>query len=189
MTDRGWWEDADSPSHAAMRRAVRLATGAGPRQDATRCPAHVVVLASKIAPVPYELEDFYPANVRSGGVKHMAQDEYDRVKPVLPRRLADYMVVHGAHHDRCAAFAEGRYSEVMRVAAEAATQRVAKAAGLHIFPCEDGPKATPMKRSVPRTYWARYWIQLYLEVVSWLPPREQARPARRLERHKVVSEW
>jgi hypothetical protein len=180
---------SSSPSHASMRRAIRLATGADPRHDTTACPVHVVVLASKIGPVPYELEDLYPANVRSGGVKHMAQEEYDRVKPVLARRLADYMVAHAAHYDRCAAFTEGRYGEVMRAAREVAAQAAASAAELHIFPREDGPKVIRMGGSVPRTYWARYWIQLYLEVVSWLPPREQARAGRRLERRGVVYEW
>jgi hypothetical protein len=179
-----------SPSHASMRRAVRLATGLDPRHDAAGCPVHVVVLASKIGPVPYELEDLYPANVPSGGVKHMAQDAYDRVKPILAQRIADYMIAHAAHYERYASFTEGRYGEVMRAAKELAAQAVAGGTDLHIYPQEDGPQVVRMGTSVPRAYWARYWIQLYLEVVRWLPPDEQARAARRLERRGIeYARW
>jgi hypothetical protein len=180
---------SSSPSHASMRRAIRLATGADPRHDTAQCPVHVVVLASKIGPVPYELEDLYPASVRAGGVKHLAQDEYDRVKPVLAQRLAAYVVAHGARYERYAAFTDGRYGDVMRAAVALAGPQLPGVDRLHIFPQDDGPEVVRMGESVPRTYWARYWIQLYLEVVSWLPPREQARAARRLERRGVEYRW
>lgn len=178
-----------SPSHASMRRAIRLATGTDPRHDAAGCPVHVVVLASKIGPVPYELEDLYPANVRGGGVKHMAQEAYDRVRPILAQRMAEYMVAHAAHYERYASFTEGRYGEVMRAAKKLAAQTAAGGTDLHIFPQEDGPRVVRTGTSAPRTYWACYWIQLYLEVVSWLPPRQQARAAQRLERHGVEYIW
>ncbi|HUT21435.1 MAG TPA: DUF5591 domain-containing protein [Anaerolineae bacterium] len=180
---------SSSPSHASMRRAIRLATGADPRHDTAACPVHVVVLASKIGPVPYELEDLYPASVRGGGVKHLGQDEYERVKPVLAQRLAAYMAAHSDRYERYASFTEGRYGEVMRAAMAASGTEVAEAANLRIYPREDGPEVVRMGKSVPRAYWARYWIQLYLEVVSWLAPHDQARAARRLERREVECKW
>ena len=72
-----------APSHAPMRRAIRLATGYDPRKEFAACPVHVVVLASKIGPVPYELEALYPANVRGEGVKRFRPEVYERVKPIL----------------------------------------------------------------------------------------------------------
>jgi hypothetical protein len=180
---------SSSPSHAAMRRAIRLATGADPRHDAAQCPVHVVVLASKVGPVPYELEDLYPASVRGGGVKHLAQDEYERVKPVLAQRLAAYMITHGARYERHAAFTHGRYGEVMRAAAALVAPQAASTDRLHILPQDDGPEVERVGESVARTYWGRYWIQLYLEVVAWLDPQDQARAARRLERCAVEYRW
>ena len=59
-----------------MRRAIGVATGYDPAHDFVRCPVHVVVMASYVGPVPYELQDVYPANVRAGGVKHMGEEEY-----------------------------------------------------------------------------------------------------------------
>ncbi len=63
-----------SPSHGSLRRAVSVATGYDPAHDFPRCPVHVVVLASKIGPVPYELQELYPASVRGGGVNHFGRD-------------------------------------------------------------------------------------------------------------------
>ena len=180
---------SSSPSHASMRRAIRLATGVDPRHDAAQCPVHVVVLASKIGPVPYELEDLYPASARGGGVKHLAQAEYERVKPVLAQRLAAYLIAHGATYERHAAFTDGRYGDVMRAALALAGPQVPGVDRLHIFPQDDGPEVVRMGESVPRTYWARYWIQLYLEVVSWLGPHDQARAAQRLGRCGVEYRW
>ena len=50
-----------------MRKAIETATGYNPRKHFEKCPVHVVVLASKIGPVLYELENVYPANVKGGG--------------------------------------------------------------------------------------------------------------------------
>lgn len=177
---------SSSPSHASLRRAVRLATGADPHDDAAGCPVHVVVLASKIGPVPYELEDVYPANVRGGGVKHLTQVEYDLIEPVLAQRVADYMVAHAGHYERYASFTEGRYGRVMHAADRLARCALGAGEGLRVFPQEDGPQVVRMGTSVPRTYWARYWIQLCLEVLRWLPPEEQGRARKRLERCGVV---
>lgn len=168
-----------SPSHGSMRRAIRLAVGADPARDFETCCVHVVVLASRIGPVPYELEDVYPANVSGGGVKHFRDDHYARVRPILARRLADYLAAHGDSYARAAAFTDGRYGEVMRDAREIAGR------DLPVFPAPDGPTVIDLNGSKPRTYWQKYWIQLYLEIVSWLPAPQQADAAARLKKLKV----
>jgi hypothetical protein len=163
-----------SPSHASMRRAVRLATGFDPAKEFHECPVHVVVLASRIGPVPYELEDFHPANVRGGGVKHLARDVYAGVRPVLVRRMADYLSVHGPHYESAAAFGDSRYGEVMADAAATA------GTPLPIFPVEGGAVVKRIGTSTPRTYWQKAWIQLFLEIVSWFGPKERAAARERL---------
>ncbi|MHC4473744.1 MAG: DUF5591 domain-containing protein, partial [Planctomycetota bacterium] len=163
-----------SPSHASMRRAVRVATGHDPARDRRECPVHVVVLASRIGAVPYELEDLYPANVRGGGVKEFSRELYARVKPVLARRIADYLVAHEDRYDRVASFTQGRYGEVVEEAAGLA------GVSFPVFPDPEGPTIVRMGKSVPKSYWERYWIQLYLEITSWLGPDERADAARRL---------
>jgi hypothetical protein len=153
-----------APSHASMRRAVSTATGYDPAKQFTRCPVHVVVLASRIGPVPYELEDVYPANVRCGGVKHFSPSEYARVRPILAQRVAGYLAAHRTHYDRVAAFADGRYAEVMRDAQTAA------GIAFPVFPDLAGPRVARVGRSIPRTYWQTCWIQLCFEIMGWLPP-------------------
>ena len=169
-----------SPSHASMKRAIRLAVGSDPAKDFEACPVHVVVLASRIGPVPYELEDVYPANVGGGGVKHFRDEHYGHVKPILARRMAEYIGAHGRSYRRIATFTDGRYGEVMRAAREIA--------GLDfpVFPVPDGPRVLAMGKSTPRTYWQKYWIQLYLEVVRWLAGPQQAAAAERLRKLKVT---
>ena len=169
-----------SPSHASMRRAVAVATGHDPARDFERCPVHVVVLASHIGPVPYELEDLYPANVRGGGVKHFQPDHFARVKPVLAARLAEYLAAHGHRYRRMAAFTEGRYAEVM-----AATQAAA-GVDFPVFPQANGPRVVDMAGSRPRTYWAKYWIQLYLEMLTWLTPAAREHAEARLRELEVT---
>jgi len=168
-----------SPSHGSMKRAIRLAVGADPSKDFEACCVHVVVLASRIGPVPYELEDVYPANVGGGGVKHFRDEHYGRVRPILAGRMPQYITAHGRSYRRMAAFTDGRYGEVMRDARERA--------GLDfpVFPVPDGPRVLAVGRSVPRTYWQKYWIQLYLEIVRWLDPARQAQAAERLRKRKV----
>lgn len=160
-----------SPSHAAMCRAITLAAGSDPR---ARGPVHVVVLASKVGPVPYDLEDVYPANVRSGGVKHSSRTEYERVKPVLAARMAGYLVTHRRHYDRIAAFTEGRYGDVMRAAQRAAS------VDFPVLPRDEGPQVLRVGRSTPRKYWEKYWIQLYLTIRDWLEPAPRAQADGRL---------
>jgi predicted RNA-binding protein len=168
-----------SPSHGSMRRAVATATGFWPAKDFASCPVHVVVLASKLGPVPYELEDVYPANVRGGGVKHFSPEAYAEALPVLAGRMAEYIRAHRDHYRRMASFTQGRYAEVTREAARLARVR------LKIFPDEKGPVVQRMGRSLPRTYWAKYWIQLDLEIVGWLDPAGRERAAARLRKLKV----
>ena len=171
-----------SPSHGSMRRAITVATGREPRKEFESCPVHVVVLASRIGPVPYELEDVYPANVGGGGVKHFRPDHYARVRPVLARRMADYIQTHGGNYDRIASFTQSRYGEVMSEA------RTIAGVDFPIFPASDGPRVIVMDKSTPRTYWAKFWIQLYLEIVSWLDPALQAQAQARLKKLKVKYE-
>jgi len=172
---------SSSPSHASMRRAISVATGydPSPSRDFERCPVHVVVLASEIGPVPYELEDVYPANVSGGGVKHFDKRYYDRVKPVLAERMARYITAHEDSYDHIATFTEGRYGEVMEEAREIADVY------FPVLPVFDGPQIMRMGKSMPRTYWEKYWIQLYLEIVSWLEPDMQAQAEARLKEMDV----
>ena len=169
-----------SPSHGSMRRAVAVATGHDPAREFDACPAHVVVLASRIGPVPYELEDFYPANIRGGGLKHFGHAHYARVKPILAGRMAQYITTHRGSYDHIAGFGDGRYAEVMTQAATAA------GVDLPVFPDTSGPRIMRMGESTPRTYWQRYWIQLYLQIVQWLSPAMQAEAARRLKALKAI---
>lgn len=173
---RPFWK---SPSHGSMRRAVKVATGYDPAREFEQCPVHVVVLASKMGPVPYDLADVYPANVRGGGVKHFGPEHFERVKPILAERMARYITVHGPHYRRMATFTDGRYGEVMAAARELA------GVDFPIFPDPAGPDVIRMGKSEPRTYWQHYWIQLYLEILSWLSPAERRAAGERLEELEV----
>jgi hypothetical protein len=42
-----------------------------------------------------------------------------------------------------------------------------------------------VKKSRPRTYWGKFWIQLYLEIVSWLSPSEKRAARARLRKAGV----
>jgi len=171
-----------APSHAAMRRAIRVATGydPSPNVDFESCPVHVVVLASKIGPVPYELENLYPANVRGGGVKHFDWHRYQRVKPVLAERMAQYVIAFQRHYEQISTFTEGRYAEVMETARDIAVAECGERLQFPILPRIGGTSIVRMGKSKPHQYWARYWIQLYLEIVSWLQPDQQAQADMRI---------
>ena len=177
---------SSSPSHASMRRAIAVATGCDPRRDFERCPVHVVVLASKIGPVPYELEDTYPANVRGTGIKRFEAAHYTRVRPILAARMAGYVIAHGHNYKRIATFTEGRYAEVMQDAQDIIIERYGETARFPILPRLDGPRVVRMGQSRARQYWARYWIQLCLEIVSWLEPDQRALAQDRLEKLQVA---
>jgi predicted RNA-binding protein len=166
---------SSSPSHASMKRAISVATGFDPSRDFESCPVHVVVLASKIGPVPYELENVHPANVGGGGVKHFDWAYYTRVKPILAERMATYIITHRRCYDRITTFTESRYGEVMEEA-----RRMA-AVDFRILPEPDGPQIIRVGKSYPRKYWEIYWIQLCLEIVSWLNSAERKRALARLD--------
>jgi len=100
---------SSSPSHASIRRAIRAATGFEPAAEFAQCPVHVVVVASKVGPVPYELQGCYPANVGAEGVKHFDADRYERVRPILASSVADYLVAHASVYDQAVGFGDGRY--------------------------------------------------------------------------------
>ena len=168
-----------------MRRAIRAATGYDPRKEFAACPVHVVVLASKIGPVPYELEDLYPANVRGGGVKHFKPETYERIKPILAERMAEYILAYSEHYEQITSFTHGRYAEVLGHAREIAIERGGSGFAFNILPIAGGPVVTRMNQSKPHQYWARYWIQLYLEVTSWLDPDQRQQAQARLDKLKV----
>lgn len=168
-----------SPSHGSMRRAIAVATGFDPAKEFQKCPVHVVVLASKIGPVPYELEDVYPANVRSGGVKHFDERTYRAARPVLAERMAEYVDAHGRRYDAMWTFTDGRYAEVMADAARSS------ASPLVVLPDPTGPSMVRMGESVPRTYWQKYWIQLYLKIVASLDADARVSAKERLKKLRV----
>jgi hypothetical protein len=175
-----------SPSHASMRRAVRVATGYDPRKDFEGCPVHVVVLASRIGPVPYDLEDVYPANVRGGGVKHFETRRYNRAKPILAGRMAEYILIHGDNYEQVTTFTEGRYAEVMQEARDIVVDRRGEDAHFPVLPKIGGPRIVRMGESTPRRYWDQYWIQLYLEIVGWLEPDQRSLAEARLKELDVA---
>ena len=178
-----------APSHAAMRRAIRVATGhdPSPSKDFESCPVHVVVLASKVGPVPYELEDLYPANVRGSGVKQFDWRRYERVKPILAERMAQYVLAFREHYERITTFTEGRYSEVMKAARDIATGQGGESVHFPILPKIGGTSIVRIGKSTPHQYWARYWIQLYLEIVSWLEPAQREQAEARLAKLDVET--
>ena len=168
-----------SPSHGSMRRAVYAATGFWPRKEFDQCPVHVVVLASTLGPVPYELEDVFPANVGGGGVKHFSDEHYAHVKPILAERMAAYITAHRKSYDHITTFTDGRYGEVMALASEIA------GVDFPIYPVKGGPRVLDLDGSKPRTYWQKFWIQLALQIIDWLDPDQQAAARRRLKQLKV----
>jgi predicted RNA-binding protein len=163
-----------SPSHAWLRRAIRAATGFDPACERDRCPVHVVVLASRLGPVPYELEGVYPANVRAGGVKEFDEATYRRYRPVLAARLAEYLTTHREQYLQIAAFGQGRYAQVIGDAGALA------GVAFPIVPDSCASSVRRVGRSRPRTYWERYWIQLYDAITAWLDPGGQRAAAERL---------
>jgi hypothetical protein len=172
---------SSSPSHASMRRAISVATGLDPAHEFARCPVHVVVLASRIGPVPYELESIHPASVSCGGVKALSPDEYLRIEPVLAERFARYLTVQRAAYDHVATFTEGRYAEVIAHASELSGTPVT------LLPREPGPLILRRGRTRPRKYWEQRWLQLTLALLEWLRP--EAQPAAQARLAAEDLEW
>jgi hypothetical protein len=169
-----------SPSHAAFRRALKAATGFDPRTEAHQCPVHVVVLASRIGPVPYDLESTYPASVGGGGVKHFSPVEFAEALPVLARRMADYLCAHQGSYDHACAFGEGRYGEVLAAAKLSLRAAGHPLAPMPVFPWASGPHVRRLGDRTPLKYWDVFWIQLALEAMSWLTEDQQQAAHRRL---------
>ena len=165
-----------------MRRAISCATGSDPAHDFARCPVHVVVLASEVGPAPYEFENVPPASISAGGVKHFGEERYLRAREVLADRMAAYLRAHRACYDQAASFTHGRYGEVLAEAQARAEWR------FPIFPAGRRPVVRRIGEATPRTYWQKYWVQLFFEVASWLSPTAQALAAARLEADAVVWE-
>ena len=158
-----------SPSHASMRKAVRLATGKDPKADFEDCRCHVVVLSSVIGPVPYELETTYPADERGGGVKHMSPQEYHFARPILAERMAAYL---RRWHDRyrvITTFTHGRYGEVMWKARELAGLDFA------ILPDPGRPRLRGGNQ-----YWTRDWVQVFFELLTGMDEDERSAAMARL---------
>ena len=165
---------SSSPSHASMRKAIRLATGKDPRADFDDCRCHVVVLSSIIGPVPYELETVYPADERGGGVKHMSPQDYDSAMPVLAERMAAYLRKWHSRYRVITTFTHGRYGEVM--------QQAKRLAGLDFAVLPDLRRAG---LTTGRTYWGKYWIQLFFELLAGMTEAERAEAMDRLAREGV----
>ena len=87
---------------------------------------------------------------------------------------------HRGCYRRIAAFADGRYAEVLGEAKRIAGVR------FRIFPDKTGQRILTKAGSPPRTYWGKYWIQLYREIVRWLPARTRSEAQRRLDALEIV---
>ena len=74
---------SSSPSHGSINHAIVAATGYHPKRQAASCPVHVVVLAAKCGPIPYDLEGVYPACIRAEGLGRLDPDEYADVRGTL----------------------------------------------------------------------------------------------------------
>ncbi len=154
-----------------MKRAIRLATGHDPAKNFARCPAHVVVLAGRVGPAPYELEDVYPVNASAPSPGEYGDDP--RPLGILATRMADYIVTH-THYRHIAAFASDPYARVLDQARHIASERLGRRLQLDILPREGGRLVKHVGKSTPRTYWQKAWIQLYDTIVPWL--EADARP-------------
>ena len=91
-------------------------------------------------------------------------------------RFSFFSEEHGDNYEQISTFTESRYGEVMEV--------VRDIAGIYfpIYPILDGAQILRRGDSFPRTYWEKYWIQLYLEIVDWLEPEMQAQAEERLKK-------
>jgi len=165
---------SSSPSHASIRRAIDTATGFDPAADMARCPVHVVVLASRVGPAPYDLQDEYPACVRSGGVKDFGGEMYARYRPVLIDRMVDYLRAHGECYEHVAGFGDGRYGDILRATGERVDNP------FPVFPAASSPRLVKIGKSRPRKYWEKYWIQLYMAILEWLDEVDRIQADERL---------
>ena len=152
-----------SPSHGSMRKGIRIATGKDPKDDFDDCRCHVVVMSSVIGPVPYEMEDVYPADERGGGVKHMSPEDYRFAKPILAERMGAYI---RRWHDRykvITTFTHDRYGSVMESARKIAD------VDFPVFPDTRG-----IRTAGGNQYWTKFWVQVFLELLKGMTEEEQA---------------
>ena len=168
-------------SHAFMRHAVAAATGLDPYHEATTCPVHVVVLASWIGPVPYELQNVYPVTVSAGGVKQMSDTTYASARPILVDRMSAYIMRHASHYRHILTFTDGRYAQIMHDVARQTGRPIV------ILPDPRGPRVLRYKGGAPRTYWQRSWVQLALGIARLQGTRCQADTLRRLREMRVEA--
>jgi len=168
---------SQSPSHASMRKAIRLATGHDPRAEFEDCRCHVVVLSSLIGPVPYELETVYPADERGGGVKHMSEEQFAAAGPVLAQRMADYVTRWHERYKTISTFTHGRYAEVML-----------QAQGLCGVDFAVLPDMKGLRLKGGRQYWTKYWIQLFYELIGGISEPDQEAAMARLAQERVQIE-
>jgi hypothetical protein len=163
-----------SPSHGSMRKAIRLATSKDPKDDFEDCRCHVVVLSSVIGPVPYEMENVYPADEPGGGVKHMSPEDYHFAKPILAERMAAYLRRWHERYRVITTFTHDRYGEVM--------EEAKRLAGLD-FPVLPDMRGARIRGG--NQYWTKYWIQVFFELLKGMTEQEQAEAMERLAAAKV----
>jgi hypothetical protein len=172
---------SSSPSHGAINHAVVAATGLHPWRDRETCPVHVVVLAAKCGPMPYDLQDVYPACIRAEGLAQLDAEEYAERRAVLARYMAGYLRAHAGRYAGIATFTSGRWGDVMDAAKQAAGLDV------EILPRAEGATLTRLGSSAPHTYWQKHWIQLALAIMDWLPADERRAAEQRLA--DMGAEW
>ena len=172
---------SSSPSHGAINRAVVAATGLHPWRDRETCPVHVVVLAAKCGPVPYDLQDVYPGCIRAEGLARLEPDEYEERRGTLARYMAAYLRAHAHRYAGIATFTSGRWGDVMAAANEAT------GLDIDILPRAGRATLTRVEGRAPRTYWQKHWIQLALAIMRWAPADERRAAERRLQ--DMGAEW
>ncbi|MGD8238020.1 MAG: DEAD/DEAH box helicase [Armatimonadota bacterium] len=164
-----------SPSHGSMRKSIRLATGHDPRDEFDDCRCHVVVLSSVIGPVPYEMENVYPADERGGGVKHMSPEQYAAARPILAERMAEYLKRWHDRYKVITTFTSGSYGDVMEAA------KAIAGVDFPVLPDMDG-----VRLKGGHQYWTKYWIQVFFELLKGMTDDERAEAMKRLEAEGVA---
>ncbi len=157
------------------------ATGLHPKRDQETCPAHVVVLSTKGGPIPYELEDVYPACIRAEGLGQLDSTEYGAARPTLARYMATFLKAHAGRYEGIATFTSGRWADVMDAAREMA------GVDFDILPQADGPALTRLGDTVPHTYWQKCWIQVALSLMTMMSDGERRAAEGRLA--AMGAEW
>jgi hypothetical protein len=172
---------SSSPSHGSINHAIVAATGYHPKRHAAKCPVHVVVLAAKGGPIPYDLEGVFPACIRAEGLGQFSPEEYEEARATLAQYVARYLKAHAGHYDGIATFTSGRWADVMEAA------RSMSDLDFPVLPRSDGPSLTRVGDTVPHTYWQKRWIQLALAIMGMMPEDERHAAEARLR--DMGAEW